>query len=149
MSKYDARETLIEILKEDPCDAMSESEEGGCDGCPYVSSLKSSQIDTETEQGFLVAGSCFEPRYADHLIKKGVIVPPCKVGETLYFTGYGQVEELTVTKLTVEVEEEVFGFVRATRSNGTCEILGFEEFGNIVFKDKEAAYDSLGSKENR
>lgn len=146
MSKYDARETLIEILKEDPCDAMPE--ESGCDGCPYASSLKSSRIDTETEQGFLVEGSCFEPRYADHLLNKGILVPPCRVGDTLYFTGYGAVEELVVTKLTVEVEEAVFGFVRAARPNGTCEILGFEEFGNTVFKDKEAAHDSLGSKEN-
>ena len=147
MSKYNARETLIEILKEDPCDNISE--EDGCSSCPYVSSLKSSQIDTETEQGFLVEGSCFEPRYADHLLNKGILVPPCKVGDTLYFTGYGAVEELMVIKLTVEVEEEaVFGFVRAIRSYGTCEILGFDEFNNIVFKDKEAAYDSLGSKEN-
>ena len=38
---------------------------------------------------------------ADYLLAKGVIVPPCKVGDTVYFLHYGEILEATV--ISVEV----------------------------------------------
>ena len=57
------RERLIEILKLDPCPSPYL-----CDGnCKYAN-LK----------------QCYEERTADYLLEHGVIVLPCKVGDTYY-----------------------------------------------------------------
>ena len=48
----------------------------------------------------------FAEKFADHLLAEGVIVPPCKVGDTVYYisryyTGKFQVYECVVDKITV------------------------------------------------
>lgn len=53
----DLRTQLIEILSSDPCDQIPNSD--GCQGCPYELLI----TDNST---------CFETRYADHLIANGV-----------------------------------------------------------------------------
>lgn len=57
------RERLIEILKLDPCPSPYLCDEN----CKYAN-LK----------------QCYEERTADLLLEHGVIVPPCKVGDTVY-----------------------------------------------------------------
>lgn len=146
-NKYLEKELLIDILKEDPCDTIQHT--GGCESCPYSHLMEITEINTEEEIGLAIGEqTCFEARYADHLLKKGVIVPPCKVTDKVYFTGCGAVEELTVRKIAIEVDEVMSGFVTADRPGGFCEVLAFSDFGTTAFKSKEEAYDSLCSKEN-
>lgn len=57
-----ARDRLIELLKQDPCDYINPGVNTGCECCPYENSITEST-------------SCFEELYADHLLKHGVIVP--------------------------------------------------------------------------
>ena len=69
------RERLIEILKQGSCPSSYICDEN----CKYA--------DLE---------SCYEPRVADLLLSNGVIVPPCKVGDTVYVIGDNKVEERTI-----------------------------------------------------
>lgn len=58
------RERLIEILNQDNCPS------------PYICDENCKYSDLER---------CYEARIADLLLSNGVIVPPCKVGDTVYF----------------------------------------------------------------
>ena len=55
---------------------------------------------------------------SDHLIDNGVIVPPCKVGDTLYeITDGGKITTFTVRSfyhIVRWMEDEVFGFILFT-----------------------------------
>ena len=74
------RDRLIELLKDQNCQSPMICDEK----CKYAHSK-----------------SCYEERIADHLLANGVIVPPCKVGDTVYY----------VDDFTEETEEcKVYGF---------------------------------------
>lgn len=76
---------------------------------------------------------------------------PCAVGDTIYFTGYGIVEELIVEACHVELNrvfiDECIGYVDARRYNGSCESIGFNVFGELAFTIKEEAEESLNKPE--
>ena len=41
------------------------------------------------------------PDVADHLLANGVIVPPCKVGDAVYYVDKGRMKEATVGEITI------------------------------------------------
>ena len=78
---------------------------------------------------------------------KKIIERP-NVGDIIYFTGYGILEELKIVKITTEETEEAFiGYIDARRPDGTVECLGFNTLGELVFTNKEDAKKSLSSSE--
>jgi hypothetical protein len=83
--------------------------------------------------------------------KSGYLKLPCRVGDTIYFTGYGVVEELIVAAISVEFNktfiDNCIGYVDAYRYNGSCESLGFNVFGELFFTSKEAAEKALSKPE--
>lgn len=83
----------------------------------------------------------WEEFYADHLLKNNIIVPPCKIGDTIFFTGYGIIEELTVGGTSIEIHDDnsYYALVAAYRTNGTREVFYFADFGQIVFTSREEA----------
>ncbi len=101
-------ERLIELLK------------------PYMSAEA-----CEHESGSCELGSCRECRardIADHLLANGVILPPCKIGDTVYHTDFGRIYEVVV-------------------ENVVCEAPGvsFDEasIGNFIFLTREDAESAL------
>lgn len=79
---------------------------------------------------------------ADHLIENGVIVPPCKVGDTMYFDGKhfashcaGQIMERRVDTVLTEVWSTFRGEVDVS--------FGFKDFGKTVFLTKDQAEQKL------
>lgn len=74
---------------------------------------------------------------ADHLIKNGVVVPPCKVGDTVYYPyEYGNVVlEKTVIKIVIEKEDRWLDI--------GVSFLPFENIGKTVFLTKEEAEQKL------
>lgn len=71
---------------------------------------------------------------------------PCKLGDEIYFIGYGEVETLSVIKINIEISEsskETFGYVDARRSDGTTECIGFNAFGTAAFMSRDKAVNSL------
>lgn len=93
-------------------------------------------------------------RLADYLLENGVIVPPCKVGDTVYQimdieSVHRQVLELKV--LRIEITEPTIRFwcqtVKQYRYNFSE--LNIDDFGKTVFLTKEEAEKVLkrGEKE--
>ena len=94
------KELFIKVLKEDPCDSLHEGDL--CHGCPYESLLERTYPD---ECSIEIAGSCFEARYADHLINKGAIISPVDVGDKLWYIEGGYYNASYMRPKEVEVRE--------------------------------------------
>jgi hypothetical protein len=74
---------------------------------------------------------------ADHLIENGVVVPPCKVGDKVYYPyEYGnKVLEKTVIKIVIEKEDRWLDV--------GVSFLPFENIGKTVFLTKAEAEQKL------
>lgn len=102
---------------------------------------------------------------ADHLLANGVIVPPCKVGDTVYAIGASRIEECRVDEICI------YGNDNIVMTEHTCDYdckgcpfsswgqdysgeyscqgeygtfsFNFEDFGKTVFLTKEEAEEAL------
>ena len=88
---------------------------------------------------------------ADHLLANGVIVPPCKVGDTVYVAklnlcGAHQTKAFIITHIiTAETSDRVS---RKYRADGVCPLLfTSENLGKTVFLTKEEAEKALKGDE--
>ena len=78
---------------------------------------------------------------ADYLLKNGVIVPPCKVGQTVYKISYRKgsnvkyVEETTICRIAID-NEGIWLFC-------SCNPIVKCKFGKLVFLTKEEAEQVL------
>ena len=81
-------------------------------------------------------------RLADHLLANGVIVPPCKVGDVVYYPyEYGnKVLEKTVIKIVIEKEDRWLDV--------GVSFLPFENIGKTVFLTKKEAMQKLKELSN-
>lgn len=80
--------------------------------------------------------------YADHLLANGVIVPPCKVGDTVYTYGAKQIKEWEITFVGKNSRNE-YKFIAVV---GKCEdllVFWHYEIGKTVFLTKEEAEEKL------
>lgn len=82
---------------------------------------------------------------ADHLLANGVIVPPVKVGDKMYFDGKhfarhcaGEIMERSVDVVLTEVWATFRGEVDLA--------FGFEDFGKTVFLTREEAEKALAER---
>lgn len=92
-----------------------------------------------------------EVRLAEYLLKNGVIVPPCKVGQTVYIIGWDDnIEEFTVKDIAYE--EGNFGvyFYRFRAVMGRESDIHFTDtyIGNSVFLTRVEAEKALERSEN-
>lgn len=110
------RERLIELIKQSTqkCDTTD------CNRCKYWNT-----------------NDCGAARMADILIKNGVIVPPCKVGDTVYFV-YGGIINPHKIKRFEMTEYGNFAF--------SSLMFTFEEFGKTVFLTREEAEKALAER---
>ncbi|MBO5967682.1 MAG: hypothetical protein J6S14_04185 [Clostridia bacterium] len=126
------RDRLVELLnfiqcKADCCGAL----DGG--RCGALDKLDRCQIET----------------IADHLIANGVIVPPCKVGDTVYWLNFyndlmlyrDKYYEAEVTRIVV-TKYGVSCVIRVRGEHATYEIPDVE-FGKTVFLTREEAEQAL------
>ena len=96
----------------------------------------------------------FAEKFADHLISEGVIVPPCKVGQTVFFV-YDTCDENGKEGYTVSEGEVVSFSLQKEGLWAYCRYKGGltywhlveEDFGKTVFLTKELAEKAL--KERR
>lgn len=91
---------------------------------------------------------------ADHLLKNGVIVPPCKVGDYVYYIkgGYYKKPQFCEVSRPCKVVEVSFKLQR----NGSCVMRGFitdngtrynfDSIGKNVFLTKEEAEKALAER---
>ena len=134
------RERLVELLRAIDKDATitcprysSESTLEDCKGCQY---------DKED-------GSCdYVEREADYLLENGVIVPPCKVGDVVYFVGrnngkpMGAIDELVI----VGIEKIKHGFNAKAKfkdNENVFKIMNFSIDNYGFFSTREEAKQAL------
>ena len=129
------RDRLIEMIKHDNCIN------------PFHCSDKCKYVDLD---------DCHSARLADHLLANGVIVPPCKVGDTVYALW----EVPTETKYVIYFAE-VKEIRVCMKNNRLATIYRLEpveyrgrmreyydyEFGMFVFLTKESAENALKARE--
>lgn len=142
---YNELERFVEVLKEDPCDNI-EHKGDGCTGCPYEHLLKKTYPD---ECSIEIAGSCFEARYAEHLINKGAVIPPVDIGDTVWYieggyynASYMRPKEIEVTEINKKKSGKTveWGFIaHNTRYR-------FSSFGKTVFKTKAECEAAIEKK---
>lgn len=128
------RERLIEILKFDPCPSPYLCDEN----CKYAN-LK----------------SCYEERTADLLLEHGVIVPPCKVGDTVWWVN-AIVDENCEEKPDILLGEIASFSVQKEGLWAFCRYVGgltfwhlvSDYFGKTVFLTREGAERALKERED-
>lgn len=82
---------------------------------------------------------------ADFLLENGVVVPPCKISDTIYNIYFND------DKKAYAIEEFVAEEVSSKRvivDNGACEI-GIEEFGEYAFLSREEAEKALAERSDK
>lgn len=125
------RDRLIELLKQ------AEKQQSLNAVCGDIDSL----IDSPKGAEFI----------ADHLLENGVVVPPCKVGDTVYVINEWEVEETAVFSMKIESEDSgwvVFLKARVTdyaikSKDGYASIFKTFIFGKTVFLTREEAERAL------
>lgn len=88
--------------------------------------------------------------FADRLLAEGVIVPPCKVGDTVYYinTQYhialyrNKIYEAKVARMVV-TSLGVCLVIHIKDESGCCEIPDIRDFGKTVFPSREEAEKAL------
>ncbi len=78
-----------------------------------------------------------EEKVADHLLANGVIVPPCKVGDTVCKTNGSRIEKFKVARFIISS----YG-IRAEDLYGV-QVALIDNFGKTVFLTKEEAEKKL------
>lgn len=121
------RDRLVELLVKD--DIFDERECGMC-----------------TRDNYCVR--CGSEMLADHLIANGVIVPPCKVGDTVYYIEGAYYNSQRLTARPIKVTEISWKCDRSGRDLGFALIANgtrykFSSIGKTVFLTKEQAEQKL------
>ena len=99
---------------------------------------------------------CVLEQKADHLLDNGVVVPPCKVGETVYYVSNSpmslSVEANTVYEAHISrIVTTQYGttlVIQIHNSYGCTEIPDINEWGKTVFLTKEEAEAKLKGGES-
>lgn len=126
------RDRLIELLRAEIPTECDDHED--CIGCPY-------EFDVE---------GCFKAlavSTADYLLANGVIVPPCKVGQTVYTVECCEIYAGTV--IGIESFETEDGTEKTYHAEDDGYPIGFtdEDFGKTVFLTREEAEQALKERE--
>lgn len=102
-----------------------------------------------TKKHGIMASSVILDEYAEELVANGVIVPPCKVGDAVWYELYGKIESAVVyscvgvlKKQGVEITD-----ANAKRSCGLEVAFNGKCIGKTVFLTKEEAEKALKESE--
>ena len=129
------RDRLIELVKQKSCRYAH------CDG--ECGECKNSEIFDDSIESI-----------ADHLLANGVIVPPCKVGDTVYYiegayynSKWQTVRPIKVTEISWKCDRSGRDLGFALIANGTR--YKFSSIGKTVFLTKEEAEKALAEREGK
>ena len=114
------RDRLIKLLKKDNCPS------------PYLCDAKCQYANLKR---------CYEARTADYLLANGVIVPPCKVGDKVYFDTYLHGDSVGVQSHKV-INVKYVITTEPSKGGIGAEIPDYA-FGKTVFLTREEAEKAL------
>ena len=82
-------------------------------------------------------------KIADYLLENGVIVPPCKVGDTVYFVHRGRIKQLEIHNITYSSKYKDF-YLYFVSDDGRESNINYNHFiGYKLFLTKEEAEKAL------
>lgn len=84
---------------------------------------------------------------ADHLIKHGVLAPPCKVNDTVYTISRGKIKEWKVYYIGVNLRGEFHTRIADIPLNNSREVYEYE-LGVSVFLTEEDAINELKERKS-
>ena len=125
------RDGLIELIKQSI--ECCEDETANCANCKYCATKASANCGIE--------------KCADYLLANGVIVPPCKVGDTVYVIDVVDVKEHIKKKTVCGFEIDLMFAVKTWDTMGRRYFYYFEQFGKTVFLTREEAERALKERE--
>lgn len=94
-------------------------------------------------------GDVFHPEFVENivnnLIEGGAIVPPCKVGDTIWFELYGEVENAVIYSCDISLNSRGFWIsdVRAKNTHGMEAYFNGKSIGKTIFLTREEAERAL------
>lgn len=94
-----------------------------------------------TKKHNISASSVLLEEYAEELLANGVIVPPCKVGDSIFRVGNGKIWEWLIEH--IEIYGDEIGFVDDGENYFTP-----DKIGKTVFLTKEEAEQALEGVKN-
>ena len=99
----------------------------------------------EACSGYNKGSMCMNYHIADYLLANGIIVPPCKVGDTVYVVeDWGYKKELKEKEIGVIVIKGTNDFSKELWEDVYGGVIGtFADFGKTVFLTKEEAEQAL------
>lgn len=134
------RDRLIELIKpfkESPQKTCAKPNEPTCYGCKY---------DVEGECDIVA-------RLADHLLAEGVIVPPCKVGQTVYEAQPIRARTQAYKITTVKWNGHYWWFTWVVKDRngiyGNVDGFSSHQIGKSVFLTREKAEKALAEREGK
>ena len=97
---------------------------------------------------------CYAEKLADHLLANGVIVPPCKVGDTVHYIEGAYYNSIRQTARPIKVTEISWKSSRSGKDLGFALIANgtrykFSSIGKTVFLTKEEAERALAERKGK
>ena len=84
---------------------------------------------------------------ADYLLLNGVIVPPCKVGDTVYYVRGGRIERLKIRNINYSFRDREY-YVYLENDSGSAMCIGYHQLiGYKLFHTLEEAEKALKARE--
>ena len=83
----------------------------------------------------------------DYLLENGVIVPPCKVGDTVYYINRGRIERLKIRNINYSFRDREY-YVYLENSSGKAlninyyQLIGYRLFHTL--EEAEKALEGIG-----
>jgi len=90
-----------------------------------------------------------ESKLADHLIANGVILPPCEVGDTVWYELYGEIESAVIYSCVGVLKKQGLEITdaNAKSSDGLEVAFNGKCIGKTVFLTREEAEKALKERE--
>ena len=91
----------------------------------------------------------YQEHLADHLLANGVIVPPCKVGDTVYVIYNNKIIKGKVDSFDVVIEGNETSYVAGVKFFDQIAMVKGFSFGLNVFLTKEEAEQALKERDGK
>ena len=89
----------------------------------------------------------YPSKVADYLLENGIIVPPCKVGDTVYYVSRGRIERLEIRNINYSFRDREY-YVYLENDSGSAMCIGYNQLiGYKLFHILEEAEKALKAKE--
>lgn len=97
--------------------------------------------------GSVGLSSVLSTSIADYILANGVIVPPCKVGDTVYYVNRGRIERLEIRNINYSFRDREYYVYLENSSGKALNINYYQLIGYRLFNTLEEAEKALEARE--